>query len=64
MGNVIKLAHDINLKVIAEGIETKEQFDFLKSQGCDWGQGYWLNKPLDHSSMTDYIRSKIKLDKK
>lgn len=53
--NVIKLAHDINLKVIAEGIENPEQINFLKKYGCDWGQGYLLSKPMNKEKITEFI---------
>ena len=43
---IINLAHNLNLKVIGEGIETKEQLTFLEKQKCDYVQGYLLNKPL------------------
>jgi diguanylate cyclase (GGDEF)-like protein len=42
----ISLAHSLNIKVVAEGIETKEQYELLKSYGCDFGQGYYIAKPL------------------
>jgi diguanylate cyclase (GGDEF)-like protein/PAS domain S-box-containing protein len=45
--SIIKLAHDLRMPVIAEGIETRKQLDFLKAMGCDYGQGYFFSKPLD-----------------
>jgi diguanylate cyclase (GGDEF)-like protein/PAS domain S-box-containing protein len=43
---IIVMAHELNLKVTAEGIETQEQLEFLQSQGCDYGQGYWFSPAL------------------
>ncbi|WP_249931238.1 EAL domain-containing protein [Ramlibacter sp. 2FC] len=43
---IITLAHNLNLKVVAEGIETEEQQAFLRAHGCDEGQGYYLSAPL------------------
>jgi EAL domain-containing protein (putative c-di-GMP-specific phosphodiesterase class I) len=44
--SVIKLIKDLKLKIVAEGIETKEQLDFLKNNQCDFGQGYYFSKPV------------------
>lgn len=41
----ILLAHELGLEVIAEGVETKEQFEWLKKEGCDVIQGYYFSKP-------------------
>lgn len=43
---VLAMAASMNLKVIAEGVETLEQFEYLRAQGCDWIQGYYFSKPL------------------
>lgn len=43
---VLKLAQDLHLTTVAEGIETKEQLDFLRESGCDIAQGYYFSKPL------------------
>ena len=44
--HIIDLAHSLGLKVIAEGIEQQEQFDFLNSIGCDLFQGYYFARPM------------------
>ncbi|MDD7793618.1 bifunctional diguanylate cyclase/phosphodiesterase [Clostridium sp. 'White wine YQ'] len=44
---IIKLTHDLNLKLVAEGIETEEQLEFLKMRKCNFGQGYLFKKPVD-----------------
>lgn len=43
---IIALAHTMNFKVLAEGVETAEQLDFLRQQGCDYYQGFYFSKPL------------------
>lgn len=43
---VIAMAHKLSMKVVAEGIETQEQLDFLRENNCDDGQGYLLSRPL------------------
>lgn len=43
---VIAMAHSLHLKVIAEGVETQGQLNYLQSQGCDEIQGYFLSKPV------------------
>jgi diguanylate cyclase (GGDEF)-like protein/PAS domain S-box-containing protein len=43
---VVMLAHNLGLKVVAEGIETQQQVDLLKHIGCEMGQGYLFSKPV------------------
>lgn len=43
---LIGLAHELNVNIVAEGVETKEQFDFLKKHDCNQVQGYLFSKPL------------------
>lgn len=43
---IIELAHSLNLRAVAEGVETAAQLAFLKEAGCDQIQGYWVSKPL------------------
>lgn len=49
---IINLAHSLKLKVIAEGVETLEQLDFLKTQTCDAIQGYLFSRPLREEDFT------------
>lgn len=44
--NILSLARELNFRVVAEGIETQEQLDYLKMASCERGQGYLLCKPL------------------
>jgi EAL domain-containing protein (putative c-di-GMP-specific phosphodiesterase class I) len=43
---IISLGHNLNLTVLAEGIETVDQFQFLLQNGCDEGQGYLMSRPI------------------
>ena len=43
---IIRLAHALNLRVVAEGVEREEQVSFLRQNGCDEIQGYVVSKPL------------------
>lgn len=43
---IILMAHQLGMKVIAEGIETREQHELLLEAGCDYGQGFWYARPL------------------
>ncbi|GAA0446768.1 hypothetical protein GCM10008934_39090 [Virgibacillus salarius] len=44
--SIIQLSHSLNMKVIAEGVETKEQFTFLQQEKCDEMQGYFFSRPV------------------
>jgi diguanylate cyclase (GGDEF)-like protein/PAS domain S-box-containing protein len=52
---IIKLAQNLKMKVIAEGIETGEQLVQLKMLNCEYGQGYLFSKPLDADSASKFI---------
>ena len=52
---IVQMAHKLGFKVVAEGIETKNQLDFLLSLGCDYGQGFYLSKPLPASEFQSFI---------
>jgi diguanylate cyclase (GGDEF)-like protein len=53
---IIALAHSLRLKVIAEGVETVEQMEFLKSHGCDQYQGFYLSPPLTAAAYQKLMR--------
>lgn len=55
ISSVISLAHDLSLKVVAEGVETEEQYVFLKNLECDYIQGYYFSKPLDEVHFMEII---------
>ncbi|MBL4798173.1 MAG: GGDEF domain-containing protein [Oleispira sp.] len=52
---IIVMAHTLKMKVIAEGIETQEQFERLKDMKCDYCQGYYFSKPLPIEVFYDFI---------
>ena len=43
---IVAMGHSLNLRVIAEGVETSEQLDYLRELGCDGVQGFLLGKPM------------------
>lgn len=49
--NIINLSHSLGLEVVAEGVETKEQYEILKELGCDYIQGYYFSKPVDSAEI-------------
>ena len=52
---IITMAHGLNLLVIAEGVETQEQMDFLKASQCDEIQGYLISRPLPAAQFTEFL---------
>ena len=52
---IVAMAHSLNLRVVAEGIETEEQFALLKSEGCDTAQGYLLHQPMHALGLPEFI---------
>jgi EAL domain-containing protein (putative c-di-GMP-specific phosphodiesterase class I) len=52
---VVRLGQSLGLTVVAEGVETSEQMDFLKERDCDEIQGYLLSKPLDPGRFTQFV---------
>jgi len=52
---IIHLAHDLGLKVVAEGVESQEIFEALASQDCDLAQGYHISRPVSASDISDWL---------
>jgi EAL domain-containing protein (putative c-di-GMP-specific phosphodiesterase class I)/GGDEF domain-containing protein len=57
--NAILLAHDLNVKVVAEGLETRKQYDLLKQWGCDAGQGYLIGRSMKEPEATQWLKGKL-----
>ena len=53
---IINMAHNLRLKVVAEGVETIEQLEFLRLHGCDEVQGYFFSKPLPAEELSVRFR--------
>jgi EAL domain-containing protein (putative c-di-GMP-specific phosphodiesterase class I) len=53
---IIAMAHSLELKVVAEGVENAQQLEFLREHECDEVQGYLISRPVDASAMGDVLR--------
>ncbi|MGJ7915398.1 EAL domain-containing protein [Massilia sp. LXY-6] len=58
VASIIALAHNLRLSVIAEGVETAEQLDYLRHQGCDEMQGYYFSRPLPTQEFEQLLRQR------
>jgi len=56
---IVMLTHRLDVVVIAEGVETEEQLNQLKTLGCNFGQGYYLSRPLDCRSTGELLEKMI-----
>jgi diguanylate cyclase (GGDEF)-like protein/PAS domain S-box-containing protein len=54
--STIDLAHNLDLEVVAEGVETQEVLDRLTEMGCDAAQGYYMSKPLPANELTHWLK--------
>ncbi|RIX43603.1 MAG: EAL domain-containing protein [Rhodocyclales bacterium GT-UBC] len=54
----IGLAHSLGIKVVAEGVETEEQLDYLRSKGCDLVQGFFYSRPVPADEVLAFIRER------
>jgi diguanylate cyclase (GGDEF)-like protein/PAS domain S-box-containing protein len=60
---IVSLAHSLNLTVVAEGVETSEQYEFLKNEGCDELQGYFFSKPLSSEDFRKLVSQGLTIQK-
>ncbi len=60
--SIINLAHNLKRTVIAEGVETREQFQFLYENDCDVMQGYWYARPMPAEKFTAWLNDAEKAD--
>lgn len=57
VGNIILLAHQLGMEVVAEGVEHEEQLTYLIEQDCDYVQGYLLGRPLNEEQMFNLLNN-------
>lgn len=56
---IIGMAHNLGLQVVAEGVETQEQADFVREKGCDFAQGYFFSRPMPADDILKHLRSEL-----
>lgn len=56
---IVRLAHWMNLRVVAEGVETKEQVERLREMGCDYVQGYYFAKPMPTVEFEELLKTML-----
>jgi EAL domain-containing protein (putative c-di-GMP-specific phosphodiesterase class I) len=56
---IIELAKSLKQRVVAEGVETREQCDFLRVRGCGEGQGYYFSRPVPAGDCAELLRAGI-----
>ena len=54
---IVSLGHTLGLKVLAEGVETVQQYWFLRAVGCDEFQGFFLSPPLSAEDFVEYYKN-------
>jgi diguanylate cyclase (GGDEF)-like protein/PAS domain S-box-containing protein len=55
--SIVELGHNLGCRIVAEGIEERETWLRLAAMGCDFGQGYWISRPLAERPLIDWLRS-------
>ncbi|MCI5124339.1 MAG: EAL domain-containing protein, partial [Candidatus Electrothrix sp. AR5] len=58
VASVLSMAESLNLKVVAEGVETKGQLELLRKMGCEEVQGYYFSKPLPPEGVAALLKEK------
>lgn len=58
VSTIITMAHHLNLRVIAEGVENESQLNFLKQENCDEVQGYYFGKPMVASELEEWLENR------
>jgi EAL domain-containing protein (putative c-di-GMP-specific phosphodiesterase class I) len=58
--STIDLAHELGMKVVAEGVEDHRTLDLLRSLGCDYAQGYLIGKAMPVADLAELARSPLR----
>lgn len=58
---ILAMAKELKIKVIAEGVETKEQLEFLKAKGCQYIQGFYFSKPVPANEFYSLLKNPFKI---
>lgn len=53
---IIAMGHSLDLEIVAEGVETQEQLQFLSDNGCDFAQGYLFTKPIPAEAFAELLK--------
>ncbi|MBI3529210.1 MAG: EAL domain-containing protein [Betaproteobacteria bacterium] len=56
---IIAMGKSLNMSLVAEGVETQEQAEFLRAHACDQFQGYYFSKPVDKDKFGELLRSRV-----
>jgi diguanylate cyclase (GGDEF)-like protein/PAS domain S-box-containing protein len=57
VGSIIAIAHGLRMRVVAEGVETREQLAYLQAAGCDLLQGYFFSRPLPNEAFMECLKT-------
>jgi len=55
VNSTVRMAKELKLTVVAEGIETDGEAEFVETAGCDFGQGYWFSRPIPANDFSDLL---------
>lgn len=58
---IVRLGHSLNMEIVAEGVETEAQYQFLRRLGCDTAQGYHIAAPLPEPEFADFVGNSARL---
>lgn len=56
MKGMVNIVHDMNMMIVSEGVESKDQYDVMVRLGIDYIQGYYFSKPLPAPELANFLR--------